>query len=76
MAELKRDKGARNFNVKEIDKEGTISFLIEKYTEEEDVQASRKMELLANKGLQLIKDNYLDESYLIKWQELEKKIKS
>ena len=76
LAELTRDKGARNFNSIDIDKEGTISFLIENYTEEQDVQTYRKMELLANKGLALIKDKYLDENYLIKWKELEKKIKS
>ena len=49
--------------------------MIDKFTEEEDVPTSRKMEFLADKGLQLIKDKFLDETYLISWQELEKEIK-
>jgi len=70
---INRAQGDRNYNSGDLDENGYLSFLIRKFGGEDIAKPYRRMQALANLGVQSIRDNFYDE--IIKWDEIEAEIK-
>lgn len=71
---INRSQGDKNYNSGDIDEDGYISLLIQKFSGDESDKNYRRMQALANVGIQLIRDEYYDE--IIQWDKIERTITS
>jgi|TARA_B110000090_G_scaffold209468_1_gene266162 hypothetical protein len=70
---INRQQGDKNYNSGDIDEDGYISLLIRRFSGDQTDKNYRRMQALANVGIELIRDEFFDE--VIKWDEIEKTIK-
>ena len=70
---INRQQGGKNYNSGDIDEDGYISLLIRTFSGDQTDKNYRRMQALANVGVELIRDQFFDE--VIKWDEIEKTIK-
>ena len=70
---INRQQGDKNYNSGDIDEDGYISLLIRRFSGDPTDKNYRRMQALANVGIQMIRDEFFDE--VIKWDEIEKAIK-
>jgi hypothetical protein len=70
---INRQQGDKNYNSGDIDEDGYISLLIRTFSGDQTDKNYRRMQALANVGVELIRDQFFDE--VIKWDEIEKTIK-
>ena len=70
---INRQQGDKNYNSGDIDEDGYISLLIRTFSGDQTNKNYRRMQALANVGVELIRDQFFDE--VIKWDEIEKTIK-
>ena len=69
-SELNRNDGARNYQSLDIDTDGRVTLMISNFTQEKDEKNYRKMEELANIGIELIEKKYYQDEK-IQWKNLE-----
>jgi hypothetical protein len=70
---INRQQGDKNYNSGDIDEDDFISLMIKRFTQEETDKNYRRMQALANLGVQMIRDNFFDE--IIQWDKIENEIK-
>ena len=70
---INRSQGDKNYNSGDIDEDGYLSLLIRRFSGDQTDKNYRRMQALANVGVELIRDQFFDE--VIKWDEIEKTIK-
>ena len=70
---INRSHGDKNYNSGDIDEDGYISLLIRRFSGVQTDKNYRRMQALANVGVQMIRDEFFDE--VIKWDEIEMAVK-
>jgi hypothetical protein len=70
---INRQQGDKNYNSGDIDEDGYISLLIRRFSGDQTDKNYRRMQALANVGIQMIRDEFFDD--VVRWDEIEKTIK-